>query len=167
MARIAAGSDSVDVEDWMPSRIYLSVPLMWDILQFTCVSGSPGIFTNDLARAPHRRDELEDNSVLEIVVATSPEININTADGGQEAPTVSYKSSVSPSGDPTRPLHATEPVALADNLTMNTTPWLYEDSSQFSGFGDIDLLDAQSEGGEEGAMIWWEGDLNNSVFSHF
>lgn len=167
MARIAAGSDSVDVEDWMPSRIYLSVPLMWDILQFTCVSGSPGIFTNDLAHAPHHRDILEENSVLEIVVATSPEININTADGGQEAPTVSYKASVSPSGNPTHPLISSEPVPLADNLTMNTTPWLYEDSSQFTGLGDIDLLDAQSEAGDENGMIWWEGEVNNSLFSHF
>ncbi|KAM3497769.1 hypothetical protein MY10362_008888 [Beauveria mimosiformis] len=167
MARIASGSDSVDVEDWMPSRIYLSVPLMWDILQFTCVSGSPGIFTNDLAHAPHHRDAMEENCVLEIVVATSPEININTADGGQEAPTVSYKASVSPGGNPTHSLINTEPVPLADNLTMNTTPWLYEDSSQFTGLGDIDLLDAQSEGGDENGMIWWEGDVNNSLFSHF
>lgn len=163
MARIAAGSDTIDVEDWMPSKIYLSVPLMWDILQFTCVSGSPGIFTSELAHAPHLRDGMEDHSVLEIVVATSPEININTADGGQEAPTLSYKASVSPS----QPMLTTEPVPLADNLTLNTTPWLYEDSSQFSGFGDIDLLDAQSEAGDENGMIWWEGDVNNALFSHF
>ncbi|OAA57324.1 Transcription factor [Cordyceps fumosorosea ARSEF 2679] len=171
MARIASGSDSVDVEDWMPSRIYLSVPLMWDILQFTCVSGSPGIFTKDLAHALHRRDVAEESSVLEIVVATSPEISINTADGGQEAPTASsYKASVSPGGSTNpsnHPLLNTEPVPLADDLTMNTTPWLYEDSSQFAGLGDIDLLDAQSEAGDENGMIWWEGDVNHSLFSHF
>ncbi|KAI6360758.1 hypothetical protein MCOR25_006645 [Pyricularia grisea] len=96
MALIAAGAEaeSIDVDDWMPSKMYLSVPLMWEILQFSSSSsqlgadrgGGSGLLDASLAPVIPPLD-MSESSTLEIIVATSPEITINIADGGQEAPT--------------------------------------------------------------------------------
>ncbi|KAL8301041.1 hypothetical protein RB593_000035 [Gaeumannomyces tritici] len=104
MALIAAGAEAetIDVDDdWMPSKMYLSVPLMWEILQFSSSYSSStgptqdhmgggsggGLFDASLAPVLPTIDESDSSTILEIIVATSPEININIADGGQEAPT--------------------------------------------------------------------------------
>ncbi|TEA16336.1 hypothetical protein C8034_v001588 [Colletotrichum sidae] len=179
MTRIAAGSESMDVEDWMPSKIYLSVPLMWEILQFNSTADSQeiptaGLLDASLTPAPPPVDTSE-SSTLEIIVATSPEITINTADGGQEAPTLSYKppsrpavtsssSSSAAAGGPSaatrQNVFDTPTVEQIDSLTFNTTPWLYADSSQLINIGE--LPDLQPEPGS----AWWEGDnFNNMIFN--
>ncbi|KAH9439854.1 hypothetical protein MCOR02_003386 [Pyricularia oryzae] len=96
MALIAAGAEaeSIDADDWMPSKMYLSVPLMWEILQFSSSAsqfgadqgGGGGLLDASLAPVVPPLD-MSESSTLEIIVATSPEITINIADGGQEAPT--------------------------------------------------------------------------------
>ncbi|KAF9869395.1 L-pipecolate oxidase [Colletotrichum karsti] len=172
MTRIAAGSESMDVEDWMPSKIYLSVPLMWEILQFNSTTDSQEIPTAGLLDASLTPAippiDTSESSTLEIIVATSPEITINTADGGQEAPTLSYKPSpnkhtVSTSANSSRQnVFDTPSVEQIDSLTFNTTPWLYADSSQLINIGE--LPDLQSEPGS----AWWEGDnFNNIMFNQF
>lgn len=170
MTRIAAGSESMDIEDWMPSRIYLSVPLMWRILQFNSTTHSQEIPTAGLLDASLTPAlPPEDNgasSMLEIVVATSPEITINTADGGQEAPTVSYTapmSSGSSGPGSSREAFFDSPAAeQGDNLTFNTTPWLYADSSQLVSIGDMGF--PQTEPGAP----WWEDDnFSNVMFNQF
>ncbi|KAK1998379.1 hypothetical protein LX36DRAFT_576364 [Colletotrichum falcatum] len=170
MTRIAAGSENMDVEDWMPSKIYLSVPLMWDILQFNSTADSheipsAGLLDASLAPAVPPLDT-GDSSTLEIIVATSPEITINIADGGQEAPTSSYKRPpVSSSGlrNAATPAVFDPPtVEQIDSLTFNTTPWLYADPSQLVGIGDMGY--PQSEPGN----AWWEGEnFNNIMFNQF
>ena len=179
MTRIAAGSESMDVEDWMPSKIYLSVPLMWEILQFNSAPDSreiptAGLLDDSLAPTVVPED-LGESTTLEIIVATSPEITINTADGGQEAPTLSsYKAPV-PAGanNSNNPgtggssssrdsVFDTPAAELVDSLTFNTTPWLYADSSQLVNIGDMTY--PQSEPGN----AWWEGEnFNNIMFNHF
>ncbi|KAH6670298.1 hypothetical protein F5X68DRAFT_265048 [Plectosphaerella plurivora] len=168
MTRIAAGTETLDVEDWMPSRIYLSVPLMWKILQFnstTDPSDMPTCGLLDASLAPTSSvDEMDDDSTLEIVVATSPEITINTADGGQESPTLSYKGPVmSAAAAPPRETVFDPPTVEAiDSLTFNTTPWLYADSSQLVGIRDMSYPQAET------GNAWWEGEnLNNIMFNHF
>ncbi|KAK1763777.1 L-pipecolate oxidase [Phialemonium atrogriseum] len=161
MTRIAAGSESMDVEDWMPSKIYLSVPLMWEILQFNSTTHSQEIPTSgllDASLAPvFAPDDAGDSLTLEIIVATSPEITINTADGGQEAPTLSYKPPIS-SGAGSGSSRERQTVVDSpsaeqiDSLTFNTTPWLYADSSQLVNIGDLGY--PQSEPGSG----WWEGE---------
>ena len=154
----------------MPSRIYLSVPLMWRILQFNSTTLSqeiPAAGLLDASLTPTLPpDDEGEGSMLEIVVATSPEITINTADGGQEAPTQSYKAPV-PSGA-SGPATSREPffdspnVDQADSLTFNTTPWLYADSSQLVNIGDVAF--PQTEPGAP----WWEDDtFGNVMFNQF
>ncbi|KAF4976522.1 hypothetical protein FZEAL_6814 [Fusarium zealandicum] len=161
MTRIAAGSDNMDVEDWMPSKIYLSVPLMWKILQFNTVADSQempcaGLLDNSLvpSNAP---EDMADGLTLEIIVATSPEITINTADGGQEAPTLSYKGPVS-SGPGSSRDAGTDEIPVDDSLTLCTTPWLYADSSQFVNMGDMGYDDSHAAMGENRGAAWWEGE---------
>ncbi|EEY20405.1 hypothetical protein D7B24_001168 [Verticillium nonalfalfae] len=167
MTRIAAGSETMDVEDWMPSRIYLSVPLMWRILQFNSTTDAQGISTSgllaDSLTTALRQDEDDENSTLEIVVATSPEISINTADGGQDSPTLSFKAPVNPGLHPPQVAPYDPPtVEQIDSLTFNTTPWLYADSSQLFSIGDIGYN--QSEPGN----AWWEDEnFDNIMFNHF
>ncbi|OLN95469.1 hypothetical protein CCHL11_05169 [Colletotrichum chlorophyti] len=178
MTRIAAGSESMDVEDWMPSKIYLSVPLMWEILQFNSTTDTQEIPTAGLLDASLTPStppvDTSENSTLEIIVATSPEITINIADGGQEAPTSSFKRAPVSSGgqggggagsasSSSRSQVFDPPtVEQIDSLTFNTTPWLYADPSQLVGIGDMTY--PQSEPGN----AWWEGEnFNNIIFNHF
>lgn len=179
---MAAGPESMDVEDWMPSKIYLSVPLMWEILQFNSTEESQEVATAGLLEASLipacTQDNASDESTtLEIAVATSPEISINTADGGQEAPTLSFKSAVhssrrdSPwSSSSNSNMPPEKQVDQMDNLAFNFTPWLYADSSQFVNLGDMGGIDGSQDTamGETRGVAWWEGNnYNNIMFNNF
>jgi hypothetical protein len=175
MTRIAGGYQNMDMDEWIPSKLYLSVPLMWDILQFNCVIDRKEIPAVDLLHpslAPSTpQEDLGENSTLEIDVATSPEIKLDTADGGQDAPSSSRRAHVKPdqteaSGQTVWNEATLEP---SDNLTFNTTPWLYADPSQFVSLGDLGWLDSQSAMNEIGKDApWWEGgSLSNVQFSQF
>lgn len=171
---MAAGPESMDIEDWMPSKIYLSIPLMWETLQFTFAEGSQqsagaGLLDSSLAPPVIQQDDDED-STIEIIVATSPEITINTADGGQEAPTLSHRGP----GPSTRrspwntPVRSDKQVEQTDFLSFNFTPWLYADSSQFATMGDMGLGDPQPAMNENRSLAWWEGEnFSNIMFNHF
>jgi hypothetical protein len=167
LTRIAAGSDNMEVEDWIPCKIYLSVPLMWEILQFNSAADTQEIATAGLidpSLAPIiPRNDVGDDATLEITVATSSEISINTTDGGQESPTLSFKRPVNPNdGGASRDVFdADTPAMEVDNLTYNTTPWLYADSSQLVYAGDIGPFPSES-------TAWWEGgSFNNLRFNIF
>ncbi|KAF5659313.1 c6 transcription factor [Fusarium circinatum] len=173
MTRIAAGtSDSMDVEDWMPSKIYLSVPLMWKILQFNTFADSHELPTAGLLNqtlVPNTTNEdANENITLEIIVASAPEITINTADGGQEAPTASYKAPLSSQGPDSARDTVYDEVPVDDNLTLCTTPWLYADSSQFVNIADMGCDDPQPALSESRGPAWWEGEnFSNIMFNHF
>ena len=166
----------MDVEDWMPSKIYLSVPLMWKILQFN--------FTSDLLEDSNSRllhpslsptiahEDASETSILEIIVATSPEITINLASGGQEAPTLSHKAPMSSARGDSSWASNYDDVSVEqtdDALTFNTTPWLYADSSQFTNLGGVGYQYTQQPGpGESGGTAWWEGEnFSNIIFNTF
>lgn len=177
MTQMAAGPESMDVEDWMPSKIYLSVPLMWEILQFTFASDAREIPTAGLLDASltpsFAHEDADESSTLEIIVATSPEITINTADGGQEAPTLSYKGPPPPPsarGSPWSHVRGDEKPATeqTDFLSFNFTPWLYADSAQFMNMEDVGYDGSQSTMSESRGMAWWEGEnFSNIMFNHF
>ncbi|KEY64525.1 hypothetical protein S7711_03592 [Stachybotrys chartarum IBT 7711] len=169
LARIAAGSDGIDVADWMPCKIYLSVPLMWGILQFNCMNETQEIATASLMNSsltPSGSPETVDEaSTLEIIVATAPEISINTADGGQESPTLSFKGPLHPAGGSSRDNDFnpdTPTMEQIDNLTFNTTPWLYADSAQLVYTGGAGPFTSDQ------GNAWWEGgNMNTLRFNHF
>lgn len=185
---MAAGPEIMDVEDWMPSKIYLNVPLMWDILLFNSLEdpmNNPvtGLLDTSLTPSITNQNMTDNSSTLEIVVATSPEISINTADGGQEAPTLSFKSA-GPLGSPWsnnnanhngnangNGNHQNNHLRDEETLTFNFTPWLYADSTQFLNSGDFGYSnDAQSSnnGEDNRGGPWWEGDnMNGVMFNSF
>ena len=153
----------------MPSRIYLSVPLMWDILQFNCMADSreistTGLLDTSLALTVTECDE-DDNSTLDIIVATSPEITVNTADGGQDAPTTLYNGAVLTSAANVRSAALNDiSTDQADRLTFNTTPLLYADP-----LNDIEYMDLhyhEPSGGDTNGPAWWEGGNIGDSFSH-
>ncbi|KAF2964474.1 hypothetical protein GQX73_g9098 [Xylaria multiplex] len=173
MTRIAGGYQNMDMDEWIPSKLYLSVPLMWDILQFNCVTDSEEIPTVDLLHpsiAPSiPREEVGENSTLEIDVATSPEIKVDTANGGQDAPSLSRRAHVKPnqSEAPRQTIWNEPSLEPSDNLTFNTTPWLYADTSQFVSLGDLGWLDSQSVDTSTEAPWWEGGTLSNAQLSQF
>ncbi|KAG6063746.1 hypothetical protein E4U32_000951 [Claviceps aff. humidiphila group G2b] len=161
MTQIAAGSETNEVEDWMPSRIYLSVPLMWNILQFNCPAdslhpASTGLLNASLASTARGHDQ-DETTTIEIIVATSPEISVNTADGGQDAPNLSYNRKINVSPVSREYIYNEPSAEQADRLTFNTTPWLYADTLQFDNMVDLVYHDAQSIGSDRD-RAWWDGE---------
>ncbi|KAI6783466.1 uncharacterized protein J7T54_005495 [Emericellopsis cladophorae] len=198
MTRMAVGPESMDVEDWMPSKIYLSIPLMWETLRFTTEQGSlpnqsGGILDGSLI-PPMSHEDTDEDSTIEIIVATSPEIIINTAEGGQEAPSFSHRGpgqssrsaawnsqNIVNSGSNQQPQHrgagggsssggggGEKHGEQMDFLSFNFTPWLYADSAQFANMGDMGLADPQPAMPEDRGSAWWQGEnFSNIMFNHF
>lgn len=171
MTRMAAGPEVMDIEDWMPSKIYLNVPLMWDILQFNfhdspIESRTAGLLSTSLTPVMSgSNSHVNEGSMIEIVVATSPEITINTADGGQEAPTLSFRTT---GPEASWDGGGSGSCRDEDTLTFNFTPWLYADSSQFLGNVDWGFEEQTGSVGDQRAMAWWEGDsFNNITYNTF
>jgi hypothetical protein len=123
----------------------------------------------------------DNSSTLEIVVATSPEISINTADGGQEAPTLSFKSagplmrdspwnnnSNSNNNSNNNTNNNNNHCRDEETLTFNFTPWLYADSTQLFNNGDFGYDSHSSTNGDDRAGPWWEGEnMNGVLFNSF
>ena len=174
MMRIAADPDGMDLEDWTPSKLNLSVPLMWDILLFNCTTDTPGTPSAkllDASIAPRvvQEDQGED-SILEIVVATAPEITIDTTDGGQEAPSLPSRTRLSSTStrEIARNIIGNEPsFEFIDNLTFNTTPWLYANPSHFATLGDsMGWYEPSSAMNDNRAAPWWEGgNFSSAMFN--
>lgn len=126
---------------------------MWDILQFNCTATQkPTLLHPSLCVAD---SNVGTDDLLEIIVATSPEIVINTADGGQEAPTLPYKAAAMSTATVIAQAASAEGASFNETgaLTLNTTPWLYEDSLPFINMEDVNVEDGDTR------MAWWEGDF--------
>lgn len=164
MTRIASGSEKVDF-DWEPSKIHLSIPLMWDLLQINCTPNTrdmstAGLLHPSLSPAVFPEDTENSSSTLEIIVAMSPEITVNTADGGSAAhmppnlPRVAARTSAPVS--PASSALGEKLVAPADSLMANT-PWLWTDPSQFVDLDNIGYPESEAGlGNIEGFSTWWD-----------
>lgn len=155
--RIAFGSENVD-DDWTPSKIHLSIPLMWDILQVNCTPepqemSSGGLLHPSLTPTVSREDEEESSSTLEIIVAMAPQVTVNTADGGQAAH-MPPRMSASVSSAPVSPFRDVL-VAPPDSLMLNT-PWLWSDPSQFVDMESLGYQESESAGAIDGFSTWWD-----------
>ncbi|CAG7997731.1 unnamed protein product [Penicillium nalgiovense] len=161
MTRIACGSENID-HDWEAEKIHLSIPLMWDILQINCKPRPHEVSTGGLLHPSLTptisTEEADDNpaSTLEVIVAMSPNVTVNTADGGQAAhipPTMPHRSCT-----PTSDFDFGEKlVAPADSL-MTNTPWLWADPSQFVDMeNNVGYPDSESAfGNVDGFSTWWD-----------
>jgi len=164
MTQIASGSEKMDF-DWEPSKIHLSIPLMWDLLQVNCTPDSQdtsasGLLHSSLTPAVFPEETENSASTLEIIVAMSPEVNINTADGGSAAhmpPTLPRLSSMPVSPTNSNPTIADTLVAPADSLMANT-PWLWTDPTQFVDMDSIGYAESESAMGNtgDGFSTWWD-----------
>src|SRR3569623_417238 len=128
MTRIASGSEKVDF-DWEPSKIHLSIPLMWDVLLINCspsMEEAPyaGLLHPSLAPVNLRDDKDTSSSTLEVIVAMSPEITVNTADGGSAAHMPPDIPRVASASSTPNTAFGDKLVAPADSLMANT-PWLW------------------------------------------
>ncbi|KAJ5618181.1 transcriptional regulator family: Fungal Specific TF [Penicillium hordei] len=162
MTRIASGSENID-HDWEPEKIHLSIPLMWDLLQVNCKPKPHEVSTGGLLHPSLTptvsTEEAEDGlaSTLEVIVAMSPNVTVNTADGGQAAhipPTMPHISSTPAS--PALEL-GEKLVAPADSL-MTNTPWLWTDPSQFVDMeNNVGYPESESTlGNIDGFSTWWD-----------
>lgn len=166
ITQIASGSDNMNQEDWVTSKIHLNIPLMWDILQFNCTDRSSQEMSNSSILHPslipaRSSESAEENSILEIIVTTSPEVNVNTADGGQAVPLPLYKTTASASSTSDRSDNNASRdrlIAPIDSLMFNT-PWLWADSAQFGDVGDIGYHSSAPSMGDIEGSAWW--DLGN------
>ncbi|KAJ5895010.1 hypothetical protein N7495_006701 [Penicillium taxi] len=166
MTQVASGSEKIDF-DWEPSKIHLSIPLMWDLLQVNC---SPSSYENATGGLLHSSltpvaipEEMENSTTtLEIIVAMSPEVTVNTADGGSAAH-VPPKPRCRPLATslPASPASTAEDlveklVAPADSLMANT-PWLWADHSQYVDLENLGFAEPESTlGNVEGFSTWWD-----------
>lgn len=164
MIRIASGSKDMDYEDWMPSKIQLNVSLMWNILQFNCNHQPQEMVLKSLsqfsATPGASREDMDDGSIIEIIATTSPEVTVDTADGGQAVPMPVYRGPV--------PTVVNTPGSIAqqdrlvpptDNLMLDTTPWLWTDHAQLNNLENLGYLDTDINPGDTGGSAWW--DLGN------
>ncbi|CAG8138286.1 unnamed protein product [Penicillium salamii] len=164
MTRIASGSESIDYE-WEPEKIHLSIPLMWDVLQVNCKPkphevSTGGLLHSSLTPTVHTEEGDESPTfTVEVIVAMSPNVTVNTSDGGVTAhmpPTLPRKSSGSAQSSPELGL-GEKLVAPADSL-MTNTPWLWTDPSQFVDMeNNVAYPDSESNFGNiEGFSTWWD-----------
>ncbi|KAJ5612256.1 Aromatic-ring-hydroxylating dioxygenase alpha subunit [Penicillium lagena] len=162
MTRIASGSDNLEF-DWAPGKIHLSIPLMWDVLEVNPAPdpqemSTSGLLHPSLAPTASRVDlEESSSSTLEIIVAMSPEVTVNTADGGQAVhiPPRMPKVSSTPVSPSTMGLRDVL-VAPADSL-MSNTPWLWTDPTQFDDLESLEYQDSESTVPNlEGFSTWWD-----------
>ncbi|RDW72671.1 putative C6 transcription factor [Aspergillus mulundensis] len=196
LTRIASGTEIIDLDDWVPSKIHLNIPLMWDILQFNVSPDSDssddrlqsqGLLHPSLS-PPALAQGAPDISNLDIIVTASPEVSVNTTDGGQAVPMPLYRSptavaetlrgtslrdtgtgkerereSVSVSVSAVRdPL-----VAPVDSLMLNT-PWLWADSTFGGNMDEVEYhgpaatatgMQVPIVGDVEGSAWWNLGNL--------
>ncbi|KAL2870911.1 putative C6 transcription factor [Aspergillus lucknowensis] len=170
LTRIASGSDIVDLDDWVPSKIHLNIPLVWDILQFNVADSSSSSSSSGQGGESLLHPSLAptsatlgaaDLSTLDIIVTASPEVSVNTADGGQAVPMPLYRSPTTTTttttaaaaaeslrtGSSSTSLRDNALVAPVDSLMLNT-PWLWADSGPFGG--NMDEVEYQNQNQNHG-----------------
>ncbi|KAL4945532.1 hypothetical protein BDV06DRAFT_26505 [Aspergillus oleicola] len=160
LTRIASGSDVLDLDDWVPSKIRLNIPLMWDILQYnvTDESGRETLLHPNLTSA-FASTPVNEASTVDIIVTASPEVSVNTTDGGQAVPMPLYRSPTAATAESLRTTSLRDPlVAPVDSLMLNT-PWLWADSTQFGNMDDVEYSSAPMVGDIEGSAWWNLGNL--------
>ena len=161
---IAFQSENVDF-DWTPSRMYLSVSLMWDVLRANCTpngqdNSTTGLLHRSLIPTVTREDSVQSSSTLEIVVASSPEVTVNTADGGQTAHMPPKVRSGTTPAAPFSPggIDLEDTLVVPNDDLMLNTPWLWSDPTNWTET-DNSMNRQRVDNNMDGVYTWW--DLGN------
>ncbi|KAJ0423520.1 hypothetical protein BJY00DRAFT_321655 [Aspergillus carlsbadensis] len=174
LTRIASGTDIVDLDDWVPSKIHLNIPLMWDILQFNVSNqasgpgGGTGNGTENLLHPsltppqPTPGPNEATSSTFDVLVTASPEVSVNTTDGGQAVPMPLYRSPTAATAESLRTTSLRDPlVAPVDSLMLNT-PWLWADSTQF--VGNLEEVEYHANGNSGAPALPVVGEIEGSAW---
>ncbi|KAL4881651.1 hypothetical protein BJY04DRAFT_207430 [Aspergillus karnatakaensis] len=157
LTRIASGSDNIDLDDWVPSKIHLNIPLMWDILQFNVsdeTPGSEGLLHRSLVPTAMVTGAQEVSN-LDIIVTASPEVSVNTTDGGQAVPMPLYRSPTTATAESLRQTSLRDNLIAPIDSLMSNTPWLWADSAQFANMDDVEYNNAAPVIGDVEGSAWW------------
>ncbi|KAF1953105.1 hypothetical protein CC80DRAFT_570985 [Byssothecium circinans] len=163
LVHIASGREDCDLHDWSPSSIRLNTNLMWNILQSNYERGSTqrprtasSLLHSSLDPSASHQSTRAD-SILEVMVTVSPDINLDTSDGGQSAPvsSVTVGESIADVEMPEDTGHtAGKPndnatVVVSDPLGVydHGLSWLWAD--------EIMNYNAQGDAGDIVGSDWW------------
>lgn len=150
LTAIAMGSHDL-VPESEPSKIKLSIPLMWAVLQFNMDrSGSQGAPSTSDALLPSTSPmSSAGEATIEIgLTGTPPAIKIDPSEG-HDAGLPPYKAILASAGGP------------SGDTGMANTPWLWSDPFGYASIEDVTRFPWDSTGGihSEGLSTWWN--LNN------
>ena len=147
------------MDEWTLSRVQLSIPLMWAVLQFEISSPKAASFPSDmLPTSPTLSgavEEMEQSQTLEINDAATPPTVIVDPSQGHDARLPPYKAS---SASPKFPNGVMRDIIVPPAETfMFNTPWLWTDSSEYANTEDVARFPADFTGSNtsEGFSTWW------------
>lgn len=163
LLKAALGPYSISLEGHPPNQIYLNTRLMWEVLELACSSptaptAGKGLldWTLTSIEPPKKLDEI----VFQVGCASSPDVNVDTSDGGQSAPmlvsmtsgsSMSYPDMATPDCVQAFPTNASAPDDPSD-------PWLWDIKDASTSIQFYDLQTGTL--GDVGNSSWWEfGDL--------
>lgn len=103
---------------------------------------------------------MQSSSTLEILVATSPEVTVNTADGGQTAHMPPKVRSGATPAAPFSPggIDLGDTLVVPNDDLMLNTPWLWTDPTNWADT-DNNMNRQGVENNMDGVYTWW--DLGN------
>lgn len=157
------GSKHYDLSDWTPTRISLDAQLMRDVIDIACSNLTEEPFTTSLSEKmihwslapPSRRGNVQ-KSIIQISGADSPNVVVNTADGGQSAPTISM-TVISVTSFADTEAESSGLRASQTNEPQGTTPLPWDYNSQSLSLSGPEIVFDTSIGGPEN-FAWWDMD---------
>ncbi|KAL4789406.1 hypothetical protein BDV19DRAFT_397065 [Aspergillus venezuelensis] len=164
MSRIAFASENPDHE-WAPSRIHLSIPLMWAILQFDVSSSKVASSPEDtlLPISPTlcsgRVERMKLNPTLEISATATPSAVTIDSSQAHDASLPPYKATPTspevPDGSGLRDIV----IPPAESFIFND-PWHWTDSFGYPNIEDVARFPPglTAGNGSEGLSTWWNFD---------
>lgn len=152
------------MDEWTLSRVQLSIPLMWAVLQFEIRSPKTASSPADtmLPTSPTLSGavgEMEQSQTLEINDAATPPTVIIDPSQGHEARLPPYKASSTspefPNGNGAGGMR--DIIVPPAKSFMFNTPWLWTDPSEYANTEDMACfpLDPMGSNISEGFSTWW------------
>ena len=152
------------MDEWTLSRVQLSIPLMWAVLQFEIRSPKTASSPADtmLPTSPTLSgavEEMEQSQTLEINDAATPPTVIIDPSQGHDARLPPYKASSTspefPNGNGAGGMRDII-VPPAESFMFNT-PWLWTDPSEYVNTEDMARFppDPMGSNVSEGFSTWW------------